>query len=87
MCESPYNALRYRVAEELAHIVLDRPPLSLIDEVLTREYNDALKRAEASADCRVIILSGNGRGLSGGLDIKFVEAFGQEKMEQFLRLF
>ncbi|MEC8471236.1 MAG: enoyl-CoA hydratase/isomerase family protein, partial [Pseudomonadota bacterium] len=87
MCESPYSALRYRVAEGIAHIVLDRPPLNLIDEVLTREYHDALQRAEASTDCRVIILSGSGRGLSGGLDIKFVEAFGQEKMEQFLRLF
>ncbi|MEC7080109.1 MAG: hypothetical protein VXZ29_00935 [Pseudomonadota bacterium] len=36
MCESPYSALRYRVAEGIAHIVLDRPPLNLIDEVLTR---------------------------------------------------
>ena len=81
MCESPYSALRYCVAEGIAHIVLDRPPLNLIDEVLTREYHDALQRAEASTDCRVIILSGSGRGLSGGLDIKFVEAFGQEKME------
>ena len=87
MCESPYSALRYRIAEGIAHIVLDRPPLNLIDEVLTREYHDALQRSEASTDCRVIILSGSGRGLSGGLDIKFVEAFGQEKMEQFLRLF
>lgn len=60
--------------------MLDQPPLNFIDEVLTREYHDALKRAEASADCRVIILSGNGRGLPGGLNIKTVEAFGQEKM-------
>ena len=45
MCESPYSALRYRVAEGIAHIVLDRPPLNLIDEVLTREYHDALQRA------------------------------------------
>ena len=44
MSESPYSALRYRVAEGIAHIVLDRPPLNLIDEVLTREYHDALQR-------------------------------------------
>ena len=56
MSESPYSALRYRVAEGIAHIVLDRPPLNLIDEVLIREYHDALQRSEASTDCRVIIL-------------------------------
>ena len=87
MCESPYSGLRYRVAEGIAHIVLDRPPLNLIDEVLTREYHHALQQAEADPDCRVIILSGSGKGLSGGLDIKFVEAFEQEEMEKFLRLF
>ena len=62
--------------------MLDQPPLNFIDEVLTREYHDALKRAEASADCRIIILSGNGRGLPGGLNIKTVEAFGPEKMAE-----
>ena len=87
MFESPYSGLRYRVAEGIAHIVLDRPPLNLIDEVLTREYHHALQQAEADPDCRVIILSGSGKGLSGGLDIKFVEVFEQEEMEKFLRLF
>ncbi len=87
MCKAPYSGLRYRVAEGLAHIVLDRPPLNLIDEALTREYHHALQQAEADPDCRVIILSGSGKGLSGGLDIKFVEAFEQEEMEKFLRLF
>jgi len=87
MCKAPYSGLRYRVAEGIAHIVLDRPPLNLIDEALTREYHHALQQAEADPDCRVIILSGSGKGLSGGLDIKFVEAFEQEEMEKFLRLF
>ena len=87
MCKAPYSGLRYRVAEGIAHIVLDRPPLNLINEVLTREYHHALRQAEADPDCRVIILSGSGKGLSGGLDIKFVEAFKQEEIEKFLRLF
>ena len=85
MCKAPYSGLRYRVAEGLAHIVLDRPPLNLIDEALTREYHHALQQAEADPDCRVIILSGSGKGLSGGLGIKFVEAVEQGGMEEFLR--
>ena len=86
MGESPNSGLRYRVAEGIAHIVLDRPPLNLIDEVLTREYHHALQQAEADPDCRVIILSEAAKVFRGA-DIKFVEAFEQEEMEKFLRLF
>ena len=39
MSESPYSALRYRVAEGIAHIVLDRPPLNLIDEVFSKRLH------------------------------------------------
>lgn len=87
MSDSPYNGLQYLVEEGIAHIVLDRPPLNLIDEVLTREYHEALRCADANVDCKVIVLSGAGKGLSGGLDIKFLETFEQVEMEQFLRLF
>ena len=82
-----YSTLRYDSANGVCRIILDRPPLNLIDETLTREYHDALRRADADSSCRAIVLSGSGKGLSGGLDIKFVESFDQAEMEQFLRLF
>ena len=82
-----FSTLRYHSANGICRIILNRPPLNLIDETLTREYHDALHRANADASCRAIVLSGSGKGLSGGLDIKFVERFDQAEMEQFLRLF
>ena len=87
MTASTYSTIRYESEEGICRIIFDRPPLNLIDETLTLEYHDALRRADADESCRVIVLSGEGRGLSGGLDIKFVEQFAQAEMEQFLRLF
>ena len=87
MTDETYQTLRYEVSDSIARIILDRPPLNLIDELLTREYHAALKAAEVDTDIRVIVLSGSGKGLSGGLDIKFVENFGTKEMKDFLRLF
>ena len=87
MGTATYSTLQYQTADGITRIILDRPPLNLINDTLTLEYHDALKRADADDSSRAIVLSGTGKGLSGGLDINFVESFAQAKMENFLRLF
>lgn len=87
MSDSNYNTLRYLVERNIAKIILDRPPANLIDREMTLEYHDALKKADADQKIRVIVLAGNGNGLSGGLNLKYIEKFNSEQMKEFLQLF
>ncbi len=84
---SDYRFIRYDARDGIAEIVLDRPPLNLVHEEMTREYLAALDAADADADVRVVVLSGAGKGLSGGLDLKHALEYGEEAMAEFLRLF
>ena len=84
---SGYEHIEYAVAERVATITLNRPPVNLIDEALTMEYFDALERADASEEVGVIVLNGRGRGLSAGVDIRMMESFGTEEMARFVQLF
>ena len=82
-----FDTLIYTVAEGIAEIRLNRPPLNLIDRDSTLEYHHALRMADADPQVKVIVLCGNGKGLSAGVDLKFLESFSTANMENFLRLF
>jgi len=87
MSSSNYQTLKYSVEDSVAEIILSRPPLNLIDRQLTEEYHAALRVADADPEVKVIVLSGEGRGLSAGVDLKFLESFDSVQMKEFLRLF
>ncbi len=84
---STFETLDYVVTGNRAEIILNRPPLNLIDYDLTYDYLAALELADNDPNVKVIILRGEGRGLSGGVDIKFLEKFGATEMKEFLSLF
>ena len=54
---------------------------------MTLDFHHALLRAESDPEVRVIILSGAGKGLSGGVDLKYIEKFNSDEMREFLELF
>ena len=83
----PYETLQYEVTGGIATIMLDRPPVNVIDEAMTLEYFDALSRADADDEVRVLILGGKGKGLSAGVDIRYIEGFGTDEMARFVELF
>jgi enoyl-CoA hydratase len=85
--ETDYKTLNYSVEAGIARIELDKPPLNLIDEESTLEYHSALRTADADVTARVLILSGAGKGLSAGVDLKYLMQFESADMEKFLRLF
>lgn len=87
MSSGAYHTLEYSVEESIAEIILNRPPLNLIDRNLTEDYHAALKTADADPTVKVIVLSGKGKGLSAGVDLKYVESFDAKQMKEFLRLF
>ena len=82
-----YTTLNYSVESGIARIELDNPPLNLINEQVTLEYHSALREVNDDETARVLILSGAGRGLSGGVDLKYIMQFESTEMERFLRLF
>ena len=53
----------------IARIVLDRPPLNVLDIPASRALAAALDRAGKDRNVRVIVLSGKGRCFSAGVDI------------------
>ena len=87
MTSNDFKTLNYAVDSEIATITLANPPLNLINEDSTREYHRALKLADENSSVKVIILMGAGKGLSAGLDLKFLDGFDSAAMEKFLRLF
>lgn len=87
MTNTEFKTLNYTVASNIATITLDTPPLNLINEDSTREYHRALTLADENSNVKVIILMGTGKGLSAGLDLKFLDGFNSIDMEKFLRLF
>lgn len=87
MTQPKFSTLDYEVNGAIAEIILNRPPANLIDYELTYDYLNALELADNDPTVRVIILRGEGKGLSGGVDIKFLESFGPTEMKEFLSLF
>ena len=59
-----FQHIVYGVDDGVADIMLNRPPLNLIDRDITLEYFAALEMADQDPDVRVIVLSGAGKGLS-----------------------
>ena len=82
-----YKTIMYDVSKGIAAIKLNRPPVNVIDEAMTLEYFDALDRADGDNSVKVIVLSGSGKGLSAGVDIRYLEEFGANEMARFLEIF
>lgn len=84
---SDYKFLHYDVSEGISSIKLDRPPVNAIHEAMTDEYFDALDHADRDDAVKVIVLSGEGKGLSAGADLKYLAGFGTDEMARFLEKF
>ncbi|WP_373087324.1 enoyl-CoA hydratase/isomerase family protein [Sneathiella sp.] len=87
MTDPAYSLLQYSAHDGIAEIMLDNPPVNLITTEMTLEYFRALEQANDDKKVKVIILSGKGRGLSGGVDLKVLDTYGPIEMKEFLSLF
>jgi cyclohexa-1,5-dienecarbonyl-CoA hydratase len=72
------------VAPPVARLALNHPPLNVIDIAMMEELAQALSEIEARSDVSVVVLSGEGRGFSAGVD---VAAHTPDKVEGMLRQF
>jgi len=64
-----FKAVRYRVADRLATITLNRPDrLNAWTGRMHTEYRRAIELAEADHEVRVVVVTGAGRGFCAGAD-------------------
>ena len=64
------NVLVTRPADGVALLTLNRPEkLNAMDVALVEELHGALAEVGSDRDCRVVVLTGAGRGFSAGLDL------------------
>jgi len=61
--------IRYDVADGVACLVLNNPPLNVIDLPMMEELAAALAEIEACSDVTVIAISGEGGSFSAGVDV------------------
>ncbi|MHB8438355.1 MAG: enoyl-CoA hydratase family protein [Acidimicrobiales bacterium] len=67
-------------ASGVAEIVMDVPPVNALDVASWFSLADALVAAGRARDTRVVILRAEGRGFCAGVDIKEIQARGDEAL-------
>lgn len=67
--ESKLARLRVDIGFSVARVVLNSPPLNIIDIPMMEELAQALAEIEARPDIAVIVLSGAGTSFSAGVDV------------------
>jgi cyclohexa-1,5-dienecarbonyl-CoA hydratase len=61
--------LRVAVADGVAELTLDRPPLNVLDMALLHAFADAIDDLGAQRDLRLIVIRGKGKAFSSGVDV------------------
>jgi cyclohexa-1,5-dienecarbonyl-CoA hydratase len=84
MVTSDLARLTVKVGQSVARIVLRHAPLNVIDIPMMEELAQTLAEIEARSDISVVVLSGEGRAFSAGVD---VAAHTPDKIETMLLKF
>ncbi|MHB8218538.1 MAG: enoyl-CoA hydratase/isomerase family protein [Candidatus Sulfotelmatobacter sp.] len=82
--ESKLARPTFDIGSPVARIVLRHAPLNVIDIAMMEELAQALAEVEARSDISVVVLSGEGKGFSAGVD---VAAHTADKVEEMLLKF
>ncbi len=79
------DAVRYAVAERVAHIVLDRPPVNALSLDMIRAVIAALRQAAADDEARAVVLSSAvARHFCAGLDLAVLLGKSREQVREFV---
>ncbi len=63
------RSLRLEREGGVARLILDRPPVNVLDIATLREMEETLVALEADADAKVLVLTGAGRAFCAGVDV------------------
>jgi cyclohexa-1,5-dienecarbonyl-CoA hydratase len=80
--------IRFTVEGKIARLVLARPPLNVLNLAMMREMTGVLEEVSGREDLRVLVLSGEGKGFSAGVEVgEHVGDTAREMIEVFHGLF
>ena len=68
-----FNDIAINITGNLAHIEIQRPPNNFFDYLLIEQIADAYEELDEVSECRVIILSSQGKNFCAGAN------FGQDE--------
>ena len=69
--ETTFKNILYEVADEVARITINRPPLNILNVETLRELTAALEEARDDAQVKVIVITGAGeRAFCAGVDVR-----------------
>jgi enoyl-CoA hydratase/carnithine racemase len=82
----PNQETRYRVADRVATITLNRPDkLNAWTAMMEREVRAAIEDAEHDENVRVIVLTGAGRGFCAGADMSLLSTVAEKGIDEARR--
>jgi enoyl-CoA hydratase len=82
----PDAGLRYAIADRIARIVLDRPPVNALSLDTIRGVNAALRQASTDSAARVVVLeSALPRRFCAGLDLAVLLGKSRDQVREFLQ--
>jgi len=67
-------------------LALARPPVNAIDITMVEAFHTEMTRAAATATCRAIVLTGQGRAFCAGVDVKKVPAYDAATLRRMVEL-
>ncbi len=82
--ETAFSRLAVDIAAPIARITLRNPPLNVIDIAMMEELAQSLAEIEAREDVSVVVLNGEGKAFSAGVD---VAAHTPDKVQEMLTKF
>lgn len=83
----PDKSILCEIREDTAIVRLNRPPANAIDIEFATQLEGVMKRLEASAEARAIVLTGSGSCFSAGLDLKLIPAYDEEQQRTMVTEF
>ncbi len=88
MKEMPNNAVDFRIADGVAHILLNRPDrYNSVNHDLTTGFLQALDNAKFNSDARCVVISGAGPGFSAGADLKGLVSQTAEEIVEYIPMY
>jgi len=67
--QRPFRSLRLEADGGVRRIVLDRPPLNVLDIAMLRELDEAAAAVQADPAATVLVVTGEGRAFCAGVDV------------------
>ncbi len=65
-----FKNIIFKNSSGIAKIVIDHPPVNILNIATMKEINESLKTVHNDATVKLLVISGKGKTFSGGVDVK-----------------